>query len=441
MANTAASPAKAALGGTGASTKRMVGADKFVRHNPMSDKFPVTDFDHMEIYCSDANAAAARFSISFGMQILSRSDIDNGNQRYTGVVVGCGAIRLSFVAPYWTEAPPSKVHYADPFPDFNRQQVHDFVARHGLAGHCVAFNVEDAKVAFERAVASGAKAVTRPVTVADEHGSLTYSEIEYYRDVQIRFIQGRSVTYRGHFMPGYRDFPLRPETSYGLRRIDHIVSNVPVLTEVVDHLEHVLGFHEFGEFTAEDVGTVDSGLNSMVMANNEETILLPINEPTFGTRRKSQIQSFIEHHQGPGLQHVAVHTNDILATVAKMKNASALGGIDFMPNPGRKYYEEHVPRKMGKLIEKDLIDECAAHGILIDRDDEGTLLQIFTKPLPDRPTLFFEIIQRLGCPGPNGKQKPACGGFGKGNFGALFKSIEDWEKARDGDVPQEAPKC
>jgi len=171
----------------------------------------------------------------------------------------------------------------------------------------------------------------------------------------------------------------------------------------------------------------------VVLASDDEMVLLPVNEPTFGTRRKSQIQSYIEHHRGPGIQHIAIMTPDILSTIARMTEMSVSGGVEFMPNPGQSYYKDHVPAKMGNLVSQDPIDQCQKYGILIDRDEEGGLLQIFTKPLFDRPTLFVEIIQRIGCPGDDGKQKPACGGFGKGNFGALFKSIEDWEKERDGE--------
>jgi 4-hydroxyphenylpyruvate dioxygenase len=274
--------------------------------------------------------------------------------------------------------------------------------------------------------------VTRPTRIADEHGEMVYSEVVYYNDVRLRWIQGRK-TYKGAFIPGYKT-EQRPAFTYGLKRIDHIVSNVPCITDITEHLNKMLGFHEFSEFTAEDVGTVDSGLNSMVMANNDETVLLPINEPTFGTRRKSQIQSFLEHHCGSGIQHIAISTDDVIASIEKMVEAGIGGGVEFMPNPGEAYYRDHVPAKMGNMVTEDLIKRCQKYGILIDRDEEGGLLQIFTKPMLDRPTLFVEIIQRLGCKREDGTQKPACGGFGKGNFGALFKSIEDWEKIRDGEA-------
>jgi 4-hydroxyphenylpyruvate dioxygenase len=194
------------------------------------------------------------------------------------------------------------------------------------------------------------------------------------------------------------------------------------------------GFHEFAEFTTEDVGTVDSGLNSMVLANNNEMILLPMNEPTFGTRRKSQIQTFLEQNEGPGLQHMALKTNDIFRTLAEMRKRTHLGGFDFMPKPSDAYYK-HLPNNIGKdAFTEDQYKMIEQLGLLVDKDDQGILLQIFTKPLGDRPTCFFEIIERVGCMEElNGRleQAAGCGGFGKGNFSELFKSIEDYERTLD----------
>jgi 4-hydroxyphenylpyruvate dioxygenase len=425
----------AAVGGSGKSDRKLVGFDKFVRHNPRSDRFPILDFDHIEFWCGDATNTARRFATAFGLQMVAGTDIDNGNQRYTSYVLKGEDIRMVFTAPYWTESPTSKVTRVETFPEYSRERALDFVAKHGMAGRAIGLQVADATLAYERAVEHGAKGIQRATKLTDDNGTIVYSEVEFYTDVVLRFVEGRK-TYKGNFMPGYKDDNTRPTISYGLHRIDHIVSNTPCLTDITDHLEKILGFHEFGEFTAADVGTVDSGLNSMVMANNDETVLMPINEPTFGTRRKSQIQSFLEHNQGSGIQHIAISTPDILATMEKMSAMSKYGGVEFMPAPGASYYEDHVPKKMGNLVSKELIDKCRAYGILIDRDEEGGLLQIFTKPLLDRPTLFVEIIQRVGCPLPDGRQKPACGGFGKGNFGALFKSIEDFEKMRDGEKVQ-----
>ncbi|KAL0305343.1 UNVERIFIED_CONTAM: 4-hydroxyphenylpyruvate dioxygenase [Sesamum calycinum] len=203
------------------------------------------------------------------------------------------------------------------------------------------------------------------------------------------------------FLPGFE--PVDNEMSYqeldyGIRRLDHAVGNVPELGPVVNYLKEFTGFHEFAEFTAEDVGTAESGLNSVVLANNNENVLFPLNEPVYGTKRKSQIQTYLEHNEGPGVQHLALN----------------------------------LKSRAGDVLTDEQIEECEKLGILVDRDDQGTLLQIFTKPVGDRPTIFIEIIQRIGCmlKDEEGKlyQKGGCGGFGKGNFSELFKSIEEYEK-------------
>ena len=191
--------------------------------------------------------------------------------------------------------------------------------------------------------------------------------------------------------------------SYGIRRIDHIVGNVPNLIEAVNYVARATGFHQFAEFTAADVGTVDSGLNSMVMANANEMILLPINEPTFGTKRKSQIQTYLEQNEGAGVQHIAVKTDDIFATMREMRQRKHLGGFDFMPQPSEGYYQR-LPQKIGDALTAEEYALCKELGILVDRDDQGVLLQIFTRPVGDRPTVFFEIIQRIGC-----MDKQVCG--------------------------------
>ena len=233
---------------------------------------------------------------------------------------------------------------------------------------------------------------------------------------------------------------------YGLRRLDHAVGNVPCLADALKHIAAFTGFHEFAEFTADDVGTLDSGLNSAVLASNNEHVLLPINEPTHGTRRKSQIQTYLEQHGGPGVQHLALKTDDIFATLRAMRAATQHGGFEFLRAASDAYYAA-LPARLGPgaggLSDAQLA-ECAELGILVDRDDQGTLLQIFTKPVGDRPTLFLEVIQRVGCAlgggsererravtaaeGGSYEQAGGCGGFGKGNFAELFRSVEAYER-------------
>lgn len=191
------------------------------------------------------------------------------------------------------------------------------------------------------------------------------------------------------------------------------------------------GFHPFAEFTADDVGTAESGLNSVVLANNDETVLIPMNEPVHGTVRRSQIQTYLDHNGGAGVQHLALASGDVFRTLREMRRRSAEGGFDFMPAPPPTYYK-NLGRRVGDVLTAEQIRECEELGLLVDRDDQGVLLQIFTKPVGDRPTIFLEIIQRIGCMAKDEKgrdyQKGGCGGFGKGNFSELFKSIEEYEK-------------
>lgn len=205
---------------------------------------------------------------------------------------------------------------------------------------------------------------------------------------------------------------------------------MPKLIEAVEYVMGFTGFHEFSEFTAEDVGTVDSGLNSMVLSSNNEMVLIPVNEPTFGTKRKSQIQTYLEQNVGAGLQHMALKTDDIFHTLGEMRKRSYLGGFEFMPRPDKGYYER-LPARIGDSLSPKQYAQIEELGLLVDKDDQGVLLQIFTKPLGDRPTVFFEIIERVGCMEDVAgrlEQAAGCGGFGKGNFAELFKSIEEYEK-------------
>lgn len=222
-----------------------------------------------------------------------------------------------------------------------------------------------------------------------------------------------------------------PDLDFGIRRLDHAVGNVPQLGPVIEYVKGFTGFHEFAEFTSEDVGTTESGLNSVVLASNDEMVLLPLNEPVYGTKRKSQIQTYLEHNEGAGVQHLALASENIFRTLREMRKRSGIGGFEFMPSPPPTYYR-NLKSRAGDVLSDEQIKECEELGILVDRDDQGTLLQIFTKPVGDRPTIFIEIIQRVGCmikdDAGETYQKSGCGGFGKGNFSELFKSIEEYEK-------------
>jgi 4-hydroxyphenylpyruvate dioxygenase len=314
------------------------------------------------------------------------------------------------------------------------------IVEHGNAVRAVTVRVEDAAIAFERAVQSGAVPVMPPHVLNCRYTgkSCTVSEIRLFGDGVLRFLSGE---FDGPALPNYEPVAVTRSNCIGLSRIDHIVNNVPKLFEAVDYLMAATGFHEFSEFTAEDVGTVDSGLNSMVLTNNNEFVLLPVNEPTFGTPRKSQIQNFLEHNNGAGVQHIALKTDDIFHTMREMKKRAAFGGFDFMPAPGHDYYLK-IPSRIGEnVLSAAELEELEALGLLADKDDQGVLLQVFTQPVGDRPTVFFEIIQRVGCDkdpatGAKVEQAAGCGGFGKGNFSELFKSIENFEKMQDVVVPK-----
>ncbi|KAL3809892.1 hypothetical protein ACHAXA_008544 [Cyclostephanos tholiformis] len=385
-----------------------------------------------------------------------------------------------------------------PMPGYDPEYAREFVSRHGMAVRALGIRVVDAIAAYDGAVTNGARGVLPPTIVRDfNEGSdggetCRIAEVGLYGDVVLRFVSFHSNkedddddrkpprrrgssrrTSPSSFLPNLSPYPnnndnnggktngrrynSRPRT-YGLSRIDHAVGNVPNLLEALEYISNFTGYHLFAEFASEDVGTLDSGLNSVVLASYDDTVLLPLNEPTEG-RRKSQIQTFLEQNDGPGLQHIAIKSNDIFETIAHMRMAEEeLGGFELMARPSNAYYRD-LPSILGDRLTSDQYELCEELGILADVDDEGVLLQIFTKPLGDRPTLFLEIIQRIGCVlteddhndndatdrkemgeeegGSEGigvrrarkmRERPGCGGFGVGNFRELFKSIEDFEK-------------
>lgn len=369
------------------------------------------------------------------MREVGRSDLSTGNKHYASYVLRSNDLRFVFTAPYNNSDLEGS---RPPHPGYSQEKSHQFVMNHGLAVRAVGIIVEDAAQAFDLSVKNGAVAVLAPHTLVDRKSgaSLIISEIQLFGDSVIRWVSG---DFRGPFLPNYEETEA-PDLNFGIIRLDHVVSNVPKLFPAIDYLITAIGFHEFSEFTAADVGTVDSGLNSMVLANNSEFVLMPINEPTFGTKRKSQIQSYLEHNNGAGVQHLALMSENIFATMREMKKRSYVGGFEFMPAPGREYYER-IPDRIGKdVLSIEQLAELESLGLLADKDDQGVLLQVFTKPLGDRPTIFIEIIQRIGCDvGPSGEHKEqtgGCGGFGKGNFSELFKSIEEFEKIQENAAKQ-----
>jgi 4-hydroxyphenylpyruvate dioxygenase len=295
--------------------------------------------------------------------------------------------------------------------------IGDHVKKHGDGVKVIALWVEDAKSAFEETVKRGAKPFMEPTIEKDEHGETVRAGIYTYGETVHMFVERKN--YRGTFLPGF----VKWESDYnptpvGLKFIDHMVGNVGwgEMNTWVKWYEDVMGFVNFLSFDDKQIHTEYSALMSKVMSNGNGRIKFPINEPAKG-KKKSQIEEYLDFYEGSGVQHIAVATDDIIKTVGELKAR----GIEFLPPPPQAYYDE-IPARLGvhRDMMKEDIKELQRLSILVDADEEGYLLQIFTKPVEDRPTLFFEIIQRMGARG-----------FGAGNFKALFESIER-EQAKRG---------
>lgn len=363
---------------------KLVGFSNFVRSNPRSDRFKVKRFHHVEFWCGDATNTARRFSWGLGMPLVAKSDLSTGNQAHASYLLRSGDLCFLFTAPYSPSiaAPRSSAS----IPTFDHSVFHAFSASHGLAVRSIAVEVEDAELAFNTSVANGARPSASPLLLDDR---VVLSEVQLYGDVVLRYISYKDPTYVSDpnpdnwFLPGFESVPASYPLDFGIRRLDHAVGNVPELGPAVSYVKGFTGFHEFAEFTAEDVGTSESGLNSVVLANNDEMVLLPMNEPVFGTKRKSQIQTYLEHNEGAGLQHLALVSEDIFRTLREMRSRSGVGGFEFMPSPPPTYYK-NLKNRAGDVLTEEQIKECEELGILVDRDDQGTLLQIFTKPVGDR---------------------------------------------------------
>ena len=263
--------------------KKLVGFSNFKRHNPKTDKFEAKRFHHIEFWCGDANNTYRRFQWGFGMQLVAKSDQSTGNHAYASYVLRSGEILFVFTSAYSRE---DKVGSIEPLP-YDRKFASEFFIRHGLAVRALGVTVGDAAAAYTAVTANGGKGVLPPLEIHDKFGKQTVAEWNLHGECVMRMISG---DYTGPFLAGYEAVDA-PPLSYGLKRIDHTVFNVPVLIDAVNYVAKATGFHEFAEFTADDVGTVDSGLNSMVLASNNEMVLIPMNEPTYGTPRKSQIQT------------------------------------------------------------------------------------------------------------------------------------------------------
>jgi 4-hydroxyphenylpyruvate dioxygenase len=354
-----------------------------------NDRMPVHGIDHVEFYVGNAAQAAFYFTRAFGFTETAYSGLETGHRARRSHVLEQGRIRLVLTGT---------LEGAD--------EIADHHARHGDGVHKIALSVPDAAAAYDHAVAHGARGVDKPRWEEDEHGRVQLSSIATYGDTLHLFVQREG--YRGAFLPGYEkreDAPRDPEAML-LMAVDHIVGNVELghMQEWVSYYERVFGMTEMIHFSDEAISTEYSALMSKVVTDGSGRLKFPINEPAEG-KRKSQIDEYLDFYKGAGAQHIAMATRDIVRCVSRLRER----GVQFLDIP-EEYYDD-VPARIGEI--KEDVEDLRRFGILIDRDDEGYLLQIFTKPIGDRPTVFFEIIERHGARG-----------FGEGNFKALFEAIE-----------------
>jgi 4-hydroxyphenylpyruvate dioxygenase len=355
----------------------------------VNDRMPIHGIDHVELYVGNAAQAAFYFRNAFGFTETAYSGLETGRRDRVSHVLEQGRIRIVLTGTL-----------------LGGDDIAAHHALHGDGVHKIALSVPDAEAAYTHAVGHGARGILTPHWVEDEHGRVQLSSVATYGETQHLFVQREG--YEGAFLPGYErrgDAAGNPPEA-GLFAIDHIVGNVELghMEEWVHYYERVFGMTEMIHFSDEAISTEYSALMSKVVTDGSGRIKFPINEPAEG-KRKSQIEEYIDYYRGAGAQHIAVATRDIVKCVS----ALSAQGVEFLTIPG-DYYDE-VPDRIGE-IEEDMAD-LRRLGILVDRDDEGYLLQIFTKPVGDRPTVFFEIIERHGARG-----------FGEGNFKALFEAIE-----------------
>ncbi len=359
-----------------------------------TDFLPLQGTDYIEFYVGNAKQAAHFYKTAFGFQSLAYAGPETGVKEKASYVVRQNKLTFMFTTPLRSH-----------------NEMADHIYKHGDGVKMIALKVKDAKEAWEQTTIRGAKSYLAPTTLKDGSGNIVMSGIHIYGDTVHLFIEREN--YKGVFMPGYRKWetPYNPPST-GLLYVDHCVGNVGwnQMDHWVKFYQEVMGFRNILSFDDSDISTEYSALMSKVMSNGNGFVKFPINEPAEG-KKKSQIEEYLEFYDGEGCQHVALATEDIVQTVIELKNR----GVEFLQVP-TSYYDELLER-VG-TIDEDL-EPLKELGILVDRDDEGYLLQIFTRPVEDRPTVFFEIIQRKGAKS-----------FGKGNFKALFEAIEREQSLR-----------
>jgi 4-hydroxyphenylpyruvate dioxygenase len=353
-----------------------------------TDYMPLHGIDHVELWVGNAAQAAYYFKRAFGFGEVAYRGLETGQRDRTSHVLGQGAIRLVLTGTLRSESEVAEHH-----------------RRHGDGVKVIALAVPDVERAYREATTRGARGLSEPHTLEDEHGRVMLADVATYGETVHRFVERSG--YEGAFLPGFEAVDEGDRAGKALvHEIDHIVGNVELgaMDRWVSYYEDVFGMTEMIHFTDEAISTEYSALMSKVVTGGDGRVKFPINEPAEG-KRKSQIDEYLEFYEGAGAQHIALTTDDIVSTVAELRSR----GIRFLRTPA-SYYEE-VPGRIGEIAES--LEDLRRLGILVDRDDEGYLLQIFTAPLGDRPTIFFELIERHGARG-----------FGEGNFKALFEAIE-----------------
>ncbi|MEV7622011.1 4-hydroxyphenylpyruvate dioxygenase [Actinoplanes sp. NPDC089786] len=372
---------------------------------PTADVFPVQGVDHLQFLVGNAKQAAHYYSTAFGMTCVAYRGPENGYRDHAEYVLTSGSARFLITGTVHAGAAGA-----------------DHVAAHSDGIKDIALAVPDVDKAYAHATAAGARGVTEPYDVKDEHGTVRIAAIATYGDT-VHTLIDRSG-YDGPFLPGFVtrgpivdrsaaiEAGLQPKRYF--QAVDHVVGNVELgrMDEWVEFYRRVMGFTNMAEFIGDDIATDYSALMSKVVADGTRKVKFPLNEPAV-SQRKSQIDEYLEFYGGPGAQHVAVATNDILRSVDAMRAA----GLEFLDTPDSYYDDPELRARIGEV--RVPIEELKKRSILVDRDEDGYLLQIFTKPVQDRPTVFFELIERHGSLG-----------FGKGNFKALFEAIEREQELR-----------
>lgn len=358
------------------------------------DFLPLLGTDHIEFYVGNAKQAAYFYQAAFGFELVAYAGPETGVRDRASYVLQQNKLRFVLT----TSMDPDS-------------EISQHCKLHGDGVKVLALWVDDATKSYEETVARGGVGVRPPKSIKDENGEIITASIKTYGDTLHTFVERKNYT--GAFMPGFQPMKSKMKTSsVGLKYVDHCVGNVELgkMDEWVEFYEKVMGFSLLATFDDKDISTEYTALMSKVVTNGNGYVKFPLNEPADG-KKKSQIEEYLDFYRGPGVQHIAIATDNIIETVTELRNR----GVEFLYVPDN-YYDDVLDR-VGSIQEE--FEPLRKLNILIDRDEEGYLLQIFTKPLEDRPTLFFEIIQRRGAKS-----------FGKGNFKALFESIEREQELR-----------